>query len=162
MPAQTCRPGVVLIMGFANLIADGLSMSIGDYLSSKSEAEYQAAERKREAWEVEHFPDGEKEELREIYEARGMAKDDARAVVDIIAKDEKAWVDIMMIEELGILPDEDSPVKGAIATFASFSIFGFLPILAYVLGLFIPGLALLPVPGSRVSSPGRRFSASAR
>jgi VIT1/CCC1 family predicted Fe2+/Mn2+ transporter len=126
-------PGVVLIMGFANLIADGLSMSIGDYLSSKSEAEYQAAERKREAWEVAHFPDGEKEELREIYEARGMAKDDARAVVDIIAKDEKAWV-------------EDSPVKGAIATFASFSIFGFLPIVAYVLGLFIPGLASFRFP----------------
>ena len=139
-------PGVVLIMGFANLIADGLSMSIGDYLSSKSEAEYQAAERKREAWEVAHFPEGEKEELREIYQARGMAASDAVAVVDIIAKDEKAWVDIMMIEELGILPDEDSPVKGAVATFVSFSVFGFLPILAYVLGLFIPGIEHLRFP----------------
>ncbi|PKL24776.1 MAG: hypothetical protein CVV47_10115 [Spirochaetae bacterium HGW-Spirochaetae-3] len=133
-------PGIVLIMGFANLIADGLSMSIGDYLSSKSEAEYQAAERRREAWEVQHFPDGEKEELREIYEARGMAKADAAAVVDIIAKDEQAWIDIMMIEELGILPDDESPLKGALATFASFGLFGFLPILAYVLSLFIPGI----------------------
>ncbi len=138
--------GIVLIMGFANLIADGLSMSIGDYLSSKSEAEYQAAERAREAWEVKHYPEGEKQELREIYQARGMAASDAAAVVDIIAKDEQAWIDIMMIEELGILPDEDSPVKGAIATFASFGIFGFLPVLAYVVGLFIPGIDSLRFP----------------
>lgn len=138
--------GVVLIMGFANLIADGLSMSIGDYLSSKSEAEYQAAEREREAWEVKHFPDGEKQELREIYQARGMTAQDAAAVVDIIAKDEQAWIDIMMIEELGILPDDESPVKGAIATFASFGLFGFLPVLAYVVGLFIPGIDALRFP----------------
>jgi len=138
--------GVVLIMGFANLIADGLSMSIGDYLSSKSEAEYQAAEREREAWEVKHFPEGEKQELREIYQARGMAAQDAAAVVDIIAKDEQAWIDIMMIEELGILPDDESPVKGAVATFASFGIFGFLPVLAYVIGLFIPGIDSIRFP----------------
>lgn len=133
-------PGVVLVIGLANLVADGLSMSIGDYLSSKSEAEYEAAERAREKWEVEHFPEGEKRELREIYRARGMAKEDAEAVVEIIAKDKESWVDTMMIEELGILPSDESPVGNAVATFVSFGVFGFLPILAYVLGLFIPAL----------------------
>lgn len=39
--------GVVLILGFANLIADGLSMAIGDYLSTRAENEYAASERKR-------------------------------------------------------------------------------------------------------------------
>ncbi|MEN6364401.1 MAG: VIT1/CCC1 transporter family protein [Rectinema sp.] len=134
-------PGIVLIMGFANLVADGLSMSIGDFLSSKSEAEYQAAERGREEWEVDTYPEGEKRELREIYEARGMEAEDAKAIVDIIAKDRKSWVDTMMVEELGILPDDGSPLKSAIATFVSFATFGFLPILAYVLALFIPALA---------------------
>ena len=66
--------GVVLILGFANLIADGISMAIGDYLSSKSEREYEAAERKREAWEVEHYPEGEKKELVELYEAQGRER----------------------------------------------------------------------------------------
>ena len=52
--------GVVLILGFANLIADGLSMAIGDYLSTKAENEYNKAERAREKWEVENYPEGEK------------------------------------------------------------------------------------------------------
>lgn len=134
-------PGVVLIMGLANLLADGLSMSIGDYLSSKSESEYEAAERAREAWEVDNFPEGEKRELEEIYMARGMAEQDARDVVEIIAKDKKAWVDTMMVEELGIMPDEGSPLKNAAATFVSFALFGFLPIAAYVLGIFVPSIA---------------------
>ena len=138
--------GVVLIMGLANLIADGLSMSIGDYLSSKSEAEYEAAEREREAWEVENYPEGEKRELEEIYVSRGMSPEDAHSAVEIIAKDKKAWVDTMMVEELGIMPDDDSPVASAIATFLSFGIFGFLPVAAYVVGLFVPSLASFRFP----------------
>ena len=63
--------GVVLILGFANLVADGLSMAIGDYLSTKSEQEYQKAERAREAWEVEHYPEGEKKELRRALRGQG-------------------------------------------------------------------------------------------
>jgi len=138
--------GIVLIMGLANLLADGLSMSIGDYLSSKSETEYQATERAREAWEVDNYPEGEKRELVEIYKDRGMSKEDAQAVVEIIAKDKKSWVDTMMIEELGILPSDESPVKNALATFVSFVCFGFLPVTAYVLGLFVPGVAAIGFP----------------
>lgn len=130
--------GVVLILGFANLIADGISMAIGDYLSSKSEREYEAAERKREAWEVEHYPEGEKKELVEIYEGKGVNHDDAKAMVDIIAKNPRAWVDIMMVEELGIVGGEDSPLGNAMATFFSFALFGFIPLLTYVVANFVP------------------------
>ncbi|PKL05674.1 MAG: hypothetical protein CVV53_08300, partial [Spirochaetae bacterium HGW-Spirochaetae-9] len=139
-------PGIVLIMGLANLVADGLSMSIGDYLSSKSETEYEAAERAREAWEVENYPEGEKRELREIYIARGMSAQDASDVVEIIAKDKESWVDTMMIEELGIMPNDESPLGNALATFLSFAVFGFLPIAAYVLALFIPALKAAQFP----------------
>lgn len=52
--------GVVLAMGIANLIGDGLSMALGDYLSTKSEQEFQKLERQREEWEVENNPNGEK------------------------------------------------------------------------------------------------------
>ena len=44
---------VILLMGFANLVADGLSMGFGDYLSSKAEFEYTRAEHKREKWELD-------------------------------------------------------------------------------------------------------------
>lgn len=139
-------PGIVLIIGFANLIADGLSMSIGDYLSTKSEREYNKAEREREAWEVEHYPEGEKKELTELYVAKGMQEADAKAVTEIISKDKKSWVDIMMVEELGILDSDENPLFNALATFASFFIFGFLPMLMYVLALFIPYLKPIQFP----------------
>lgn len=154
-------PGVVLILGLANLVADGLSMSIGDYLSSKSEAEYEAEERRREAWEVEHFPEGEKQELREIYQARGMAPEDAAAVVDIIAKDHESWVDTMMVEELGILRSDESPLGNAVATFLSFGVFGFLPIVAYVLALFVPALESARFPLACVLTGGTLFGLGA-
>ena len=132
--------GIVLILGFANLIADGISMAIGDYLSSKSEREYQNAERTREAWEVEHYPEGEKKELVEIYEAKGIPAKDAEAMVSILAKNPKAWVDIMMVEELGIVGSDESPFANAVATFFSFAVFGFVPLLTYVVATFVPFL----------------------
>jgi VIT1/CCC1 family predicted Fe2+/Mn2+ transporter len=134
-------PGVVLILGFANLVADGLSMSIGDFLSSKSEQEYRSAERAREQWEVDNYPEGEKKELRELYEAKGIPGADARAMVETVARHPKAWVDIMMVEELGILPEEVSPLKNAFTTFVSFGVFGFIPLLATILARSIPFLA---------------------
>jgi len=52
-------PKIALIIGLANLFADGLSMAIGDYLSEKSERDYLESERERETWEVEHIPEAE-------------------------------------------------------------------------------------------------------
>jgi VIT1/CCC1 family predicted Fe2+/Mn2+ transporter len=132
--------GVVLILGFANLVADGLSMAIGDYLSTKSEQEYQKTERAREAWEVENYPEGEKKELVELYQAKGIPVGDARQMVDTVSRHPKAWVDIMMVEELGILADEESPFKNALTTFVSFAVFGFMPLLTSVLAQFVPFL----------------------
>jgi VIT1/CCC1 family predicted Fe2+/Mn2+ transporter len=131
-------PGVVLILGIANLIADGLSMAIGDFLSTKAEMEFQQAERNREAWEVEHFPEGEKQELLELYIARGLSEEDAKTVTDIVSKNKETWVDIMMVEELGIIQEEESPLKNALVTFVSFILFGFIPVATYVVSRLIP------------------------
>lgn len=137
--------GIVMILGLANLLADGLSMGIGDYLSSKSEIEYQKKEREREAWEVANYPEGEKFELMELYQSKGLSENDAKQVVNIISKDPKTWVEIMMVEELGIIEKTESPIGNAIATFISFVAFGAIPLLTYVLALFIDPLANNPV-----------------
>lgn len=130
--------GVVLILGFANLFADGLSMAIGDYLSTKSEQEYHKAERKREQWEADNYPEGEKLELVELYSQKGIPAADAKKMVDIVSKHKKAWIDIMMVEELGILESDESPLKNALVTFASFCLFGFIPLAAFVLSSLLP------------------------
>ncbi len=130
--------GIVLILGFANLVADGLSMAIGDYLSTKSEQEYHDAERRREQWEIENYPEGERREMIELYTAKGMPTEDAQAIVDVLARNEEAWIDVMMAEELGIIGSEGSPVASAAVTFFSFFLFGLVPLLAYVAARLMP------------------------
>ena len=133
--------GIVLILGFANLIADGISMAIGDYLSTRAETEYNEAERARETWEVENYPEGEKLELVELYQEKGVPKEDAEQLVGILSRHHDAWVDVMMVEELGIIEERESPIKNAFVTFFSFTIFGFVPLVAYVLARAVPFFA---------------------
>lgn len=132
--------GVVLILGFANLFADGISMAVGDFLSTQAEKQYNTAEKDRERWEVDVYPEGEKNELVEIYTQKGYEEADARQMVDIIAKNKEAWVDIMMKEELEILEDESSPLRNAGVTFLSFCLFGFIPLLAFTVAQLYEGL----------------------
>ncbi len=132
---------VVLILGVANLIADGISMAFGDYLSTKAENEYMEAERERETWEVRNYPDGEKREMIELYAEKGIPKEDAKIAVEALSKHEKAWVDIMMMEELGLVEHRESPVKNALVTFVSFVFFGAIPVLIYIVARFIPFFA---------------------
>lgn len=131
---------VVLILGFANLFGDGFSMAAGNYLSSKSEAEFKQKERERELWEVDNIPEGELEELRQIYLKRGIKSQDVEAMVRAISSDKNSWVDTMMVEELGLITEDKSAVKSALASFLSFLIVGFFPLSAYVLSLILPSL----------------------
>ncbi len=131
-------PNIVLIMGLANLFADGFSMATGAYLSSKSEKEYYQRERQREAWEVEHFPEGERTELFEMYRSQGYSEENARKLVEIKTQNKEQWVDTMMLEELQMLEDTTQPLVSARATLASFVIAGSVPLLVYLLGLLTP------------------------
>ena len=132
--------GIVLILGFANLVGDGLSMGVGSYLSTKSKREYENSERARELWEVENYPQGEREEIKEIYRRKGFSGHDLDRAVEIITSDNKIWVDTMMQEELGIIEDVSPPFLNGLSTFVSFLIAGFIPLLFFVLALAMPVL----------------------
>lgn len=132
--------GVVLILGFANLIGDGLSMAVGSYLSTKSRIEYQRSERERETWEIENYPQGEKDEIREIYRRKGFSGTDLDRAVEVITADKKIWVDTMMQEELGLMEDNSPPFLNALSTFIAFVVAGFVPLLFFVAALAVPGL----------------------
>ena len=128
---------IILILGLANLFADGFSMATGAYLSSKSEKEYFDKERRRESWEVDNFPEGEKTELAEIYQKRGYSAQEASQMVAILSQDKDRFVDAMMVDELGLVQSETKPLYSALATFASFVLAGALPLLVYLFGLFV-------------------------
>jgi VIT1/CCC1 family predicted Fe2+/Mn2+ transporter len=128
---------VIIILGFANLFADGFAMSIGAYLSSKSEIDNYEKHKAIEYWEIENIPEKEIEEIREIYINKGFEGKLLEDVVAVIISDKDTWVDVMMKEELGMIEESKSPFKIGLITFISFLILGFIPLLVYVLDMII-------------------------
>jgi len=125
--------GVILIIGIANLLGDAIGMAVGDYVSTKAESEHIKAERAREQWEMEHCIEEEKEEMIEIYKKKGLTPEEAVEVVNILLENPKVFLDTMMVEELGLLKEnQESVLKGAFITFGAFMVFGGLPMLAYL------------------------------
>lgn len=135
--------GIILILGFANLLADGFSMAAGSFLSSKSERDYHRQEYQREKWEIKNFPEAEVEEVRQIYKRKGFTGKDLENAVKTITSDEDRWLHCMMVEELGIIEDDKTPSTIALITFGAFVTCGFVPLLAYILINAIPALASL-------------------
>ena len=79
-------PGYVLLFGVANLVADALSMGVGDFLSTKSEIDFSRVERARaSAGSSENHALGEIEEMIAIYEQKGPGAD-ARQIIETMAK----------------------------------------------------------------------------
>ncbi len=131
-------PGIVIILGFANLVADGFSMAIGNFLSEKAQRDFIERERKREEWEIENVPEGEKQEVREIFKKKGFTGKDLDRAVEIITSNKKVWVETMMSDELRLLESAKSPWKTASRTYFGFVTIGIIPLLAYVLAYFFP------------------------
>jgi len=125
--------GAIIIITFANLLGDAIGMALGDFLSSMAEVDHAKAEHKRETWEVENVPDAEKREMFKFYKGKGFTDEDAHEVVDLLFQSKPAFVDIMMMEELGLMKEENEAIwKGSLATFIAFLILGAIPMLPYV------------------------------
>ena len=123
----------VLIFGFANLIADGFSMSVGNYFSTKAVRDNFEKHKAIEYWEVENLRELEVQEIRDIYAAKGFKGELLEQVVEVITSDKDVWVDTMMKEELEMTKDMKTPVKTATATFISFILIGLIPLLSYII-----------------------------
>lgn len=128
---------VVLILGFSNLFADGLSMGLGDFLSSKAELEFIKAEKARECWEYDNYIEGEQREMIEIFEERGMPRNEAVQVISVLSKYKELFIDLMMVAELGLMPpsEEDETAKEGMVTFGSFLLYGSIPLYSYLFSL---------------------------
>jgi VIT1/CCC1 family predicted Fe2+/Mn2+ transporter len=130
----------VIILGVANLVADGFSMAVGAYLAQKTDRETYQKLRQKEYWEVEHLPEIEREEIREIYAKKGFEGNALNSAVDIICSDKDRWVDEMMKYELELEPVTTSPWTVGTVTFLSFNSIGAIPLLVYVFPGLLPAL----------------------
>ncbi len=128
----------VLIFGFANLIADGFSMSVGNYFSTKAERDNFEKHKAIEYWEIDNLREHEVEEIREIYAAKGFKGDLLEKVIAVITVDKDVWVDTMMKEELEMIKDTRTPTQTAGATFISFMFVGLIPLISYIVAAITP------------------------
>ena len=126
--------GVVIIIGAANLLADAVSMGAGAFLSARSERDQYARLLREELKEIDDDPEIEREEIWEIYRAKGFTAEDLERVVHIITGNRMIWATTMMREEHGMSEElGESALFHGFATFLGFVIFGFVPLIPYIL-----------------------------
>jgi VIT1/CCC1 family predicted Fe2+/Mn2+ transporter len=124
-------PGIVLILGLANLVGDGFSMAAGCYSSAKAEQDNYDRLRALETSHIEKFPDGEREETRQIFAAKGFESEELAHMVDMISRDQNVWIEFMLAEEYGVSRPIHTPMHAAANTFLAFVLCGAMPLVPF-------------------------------
>lgn len=122
---------IILILGAANLLADGFSMAAGTYSGVKAEKDDYERLHEMEMRHIQFAPEGEKEEIRQIFRAKGFSGDELERAVDIITSNKDRWVKLMLEEEHGMPKQNRSPMIAACVTFSAFFICGSVPLSPY-------------------------------
>lgn len=136
----------IIVLGFANLLADGFSMAVSNYLGTRSRQQEVERARQDELWQIDNYPEGEIREIREIFARKGLDEATLARVVAVITANRELWTDTMLREELKLNLAAARPLRAALATFGAFVLFGFLPLVPFLLPGFPPD-ALFPVSG---------------
>ncbi len=139
--AASAGASEVLVAGTAGLVAGAMSMAAGEYVSVSSQSDTEAADLARETAELASQPAVEREELAQIYAARGVEVELARRVADqLMAKDA---LGAHAREELGLSEATTArPTQAALTSAASFAVGAAMP-LAMV--MVTPSARLIPV-----------------
>ncbi len=128
-------PAIIVIMGLANLMGDGFSMAASNFLGTKSEHDDVSRLETIERRHIELAPEGEREEVRQIFAAKGFAGTDLERVVELITSDPDRWVRTMLTEEYGLPLEPRSPWMAAVTTFSAFALCGLIPLVPFLFGL---------------------------
>jgi predicted membrane protein (TIGR00267 family) len=136
------QPTPIIVAGLAAMVSGTLSMAIGGYVSVKSQSEFYESEIRREVQEMATMPEHEREEVRQLYRAKGFRGAELERIVRHITSNRDVWLKVMMEEELGLFPEhETKPLASAAYVGVSFALGSVVPILPYF--FLPPPLALL-------------------
>lgn len=130
-------PQVALVLGFANLLADGFSMAVSNYEAGQAQLAQIASTERIERQHIDLVPEGEREEIRQLFHAKGFEGELLEQVVETLCREPDRWVTTMLQEEHGLSSVGINPLRAALVTFSAFLIVGALPLLPYT----IPSIA---------------------
>jgi VIT1/CCC1 family predicted Fe2+/Mn2+ transporter len=126
---------IVMILGLANVLADGLSMAAGNFLRAKADQQQLDQARLMEETHIDVIPEGEREEVRQIFAAKGFEGEVLEKIVEVITQDRRQWVNTMLTDEWGLQLETPSPWKAGLATFVAFLLAGLVPLLPAIINL---------------------------
>lgn len=135
---------IVVVLGLANLLADGASMAASNFLGSRAQLEEVERARQEEARHIAALPEGERAEVREIFRRKGFEGELLDGAVTVITEDRERWIETMLQDEHGLGAATTDPMRAALATFAAFLVAGSVPLLVYLLNLVVPGAVAEP------------------
>ncbi len=120
----------ILLTGLAGLLAGACSMALGEWLSVTNSNELAEREIRVEEQEFDKNPEGEVEELKLIYESKGMAPEEAEKLARYMLSDKARAMDTLAREELGLNPEDrgGSPWEAAGTSFLLFSAGALVPV----------------------------------
>lgn len=130
---------VAIILGCSNILADGFSMAVSNYLGTQAERHLVERVRENEARHIDTIPEGEREEIRQIFAAKGFEGDVLDRIVEVITHNRKQWIDTMVTDEYGLQLSGPSPWRAAGATFLAFLLAGFVPLFPFFLPISLEG-----------------------
>jgi VIT1/CCC1 family predicted Fe2+/Mn2+ transporter len=126
-------PQIIVILGLANILADGFSMAASSFSGIKAELDDRARIVKIEERHIRDHREGELEELRQILALRGLEGKVLEDATQCIAKNEAKWIGLMLTDEYGLASQLPHPLRSALATFVAFLLAGSIPLLPFVL-----------------------------
>jgi len=124
----------IIIMGFANLIADGFSMAASNYSGTKTEVDNLERLRRIERKHIAAEPEGEREEIRQILQNKGIEGEALESAVAAVTSNDETWISTMLVDEYGLSEVVRSPMLSAASTFIAFLICGLVPLMPYLIG----------------------------
>jgi predicted membrane protein (TIGR00267 family) len=132
---------VLVVTGIAAAITESISMGAVAYTSFGSDRDFYLAEKAREQQEISTRPEEEREEIREIYAAKGFKGRLLEDVVSTITSNRESWVSTMMNEELHLQPvEQQSLVRSAVVVTVATLIGHFIPILPFMVVARTPAI----------------------
>lgn len=152
---------IVLVLGLANLVADGFAMAAGNYSGTQAERDDYDRLLAVEHKHIAVVPDGEREEIRQIFGGKGFSGGDLERIVDVITADDSRWAKTMVVEEYGLAPTPKSPLLAALNTFTAFILCGLVPLVSYLgAGGLVPCLVATGVVFFAIGAIKSRWSLS--